>query len=167
MDYDRHGNPVCGQSFMAGTICTRPPGHDGGHAPYCQACKGDWYNGTCTCVGEWPVCLDCGSEMEAVEADMAYVYCGDCACPTSTVGLDGSTIYCYKPRDHDHGCIYIPPWRQPAEAGVVSEEDIAAAVESIVNDMPAIAFTMRTCVDCGQGILSKFGGDPPTCKTHN
>lgn len=46
---DRAGNPICGEDFMAGTICTLAPDHDGPHAPICQTCGGDWYLGTCTC----------------------------------------------------------------------------------------------------------------------
>lgn len=46
---DSRGRTYCGQDFMAGTICTLPPDHDGHHAPICQECNGDWYDGTCTC----------------------------------------------------------------------------------------------------------------------
>lgn len=46
---DRHGNPICGRSFMAGTICTLWPDHDGAHEPTCQECGGDWYVQRCIC----------------------------------------------------------------------------------------------------------------------
>ena len=49
---DSWGNPVCGQDFMAGTICTLPPEHDGAHRPICQNCGQDWYMGDCKCHGE-------------------------------------------------------------------------------------------------------------------
>lgn len=35
---DNWGNPMCGESFMAGTICTDAPGHLGGHSARCQNC---------------------------------------------------------------------------------------------------------------------------------
>lgn len=53
MDHDRFGNPMCGQSFMAGTICSDRPGHGGGHSCLCQQCRGDWMNGTCQCQETW------------------------------------------------------------------------------------------------------------------
>ena len=46
---DHAGNPICGQDFMAGTICSDAPGHEGPHSAVCQVCEGDWYNETCTC----------------------------------------------------------------------------------------------------------------------
>lgn len=49
---DRNGNTCCGASFMASTICTRKPGHDGAHAPLCQTCGGDWWASECTCPAD-------------------------------------------------------------------------------------------------------------------
>jgi hypothetical protein len=55
---DHQGHPMCGQDFMAGTICSDKPGHDGAHSCVCQECGGDWYNETCTC--EKDICVWCG-----------------------------------------------------------------------------------------------------------
>lgn len=49
---DRFGNPVCGTSFMGGTVCTLAPEHVGGCAAGCQRCGGGWYAGTCSCADE-------------------------------------------------------------------------------------------------------------------
>lgn len=49
---DFAGRPICGQDFMAGTICTLAPGHEGYHAPACQGCGYDPY------VGEECICDD-------------------------------------------------------------------------------------------------------------
>ena len=46
---DHGGNRCCGQDFMAGTICSLPPGHPGAHGTTCQVCSGDWYMGGCAC----------------------------------------------------------------------------------------------------------------------
>lgn len=48
-DHDGADRPYCGQDFMAGTICSDVPHHDGPCSPTCQDCGGDWYLGTCTC----------------------------------------------------------------------------------------------------------------------
>lgn len=48
-EHDAWGNPVCGQDFMAGTICSDEPGHEGPHSCVCQNCGGDWMNETCDC----------------------------------------------------------------------------------------------------------------------
>ena len=47
--HDHGGNRICGQDFMAGTICTDSPNHFGAHSCRCQVCDGDWMNGTCIC----------------------------------------------------------------------------------------------------------------------
>jgi hypothetical protein len=49
---DLRGYAICGQDFMAGTICSDQPGHEGPHSCVCQICEGDWMNGTCTCPSE-------------------------------------------------------------------------------------------------------------------
>lgn len=50
IEVDIHGNPICGQDFMAGTICSLPPDHEGFHRAICQGCGRDWYIGECRCV---------------------------------------------------------------------------------------------------------------------
>lgn len=45
----RYEGWCCGHDFMAGTICSLQPNHEGPHAPICQICEGDWYDGTCEC----------------------------------------------------------------------------------------------------------------------
>lgn len=51
-EYDHNGNLCCGEDFMAGTICSDVPDHDGPHNTNCQTCGGDWYMETCTCPRE-------------------------------------------------------------------------------------------------------------------
>lgn len=46
---DQWGNSICGQDFMAGTICSDEPGHEGGHSAKCQNCGLDWYDESCQC----------------------------------------------------------------------------------------------------------------------
>lgn len=46
---DQWGNSICGQDFMAGTICSDEPGHEGGHSAKCQNCGEDWYDESCQC----------------------------------------------------------------------------------------------------------------------
>lgn len=73
---DRHGNPICGEGFMAGTICTRAPHTEGNHAAYCQNCTGDWMLGTCDCgVALCRVC-----EARAYDYDDGYPLCEECNC---------------------------------------------------------------------------------------
>jgi hypothetical protein len=74
---DHAGNPICGRDFMAGTICTDAPGHEGPHSPVCQVCEGDWYDGTCTC---FPYCAVCGVQYDPDEIGACSICesCGDC-----------------------------------------------------------------------------------------
>ena len=72
-EHDHAGNPICGMSFMGGTICTMPPNHSGGCGALCQTCGGDWVNETCTCLTK---CPDCGVAHEGIESN----YCADCRC---------------------------------------------------------------------------------------
>lgn len=60
-EYSPSGRPICGQSFMADTICTADRGHDDFHQAYCEDCGGDWM----TPVGE------------------PYNFYKPCTCPTS------------------------------------------------------------------------------------
>jgi len=76
MDTDSWGNPVCGQDFMAGTICTDVPGHSGGHRAFCQKCGNDWYDQTCTCHPRCPQC-------EAYVGEPGSQFCENCACSAS------------------------------------------------------------------------------------
>lgn len=62
MDFDRHNNPMCGQSFMAGTICSDRPGHAGAHSAKCQQCGGDWMNETCICIEHEGWCDFCAKD---------------------------------------------------------------------------------------------------------
>jgi hypothetical protein len=50
MHYEDYRNRVlCGQDFMAGTICSLMAGHSGPDAACCLDCGGDWIDGSCTC----------------------------------------------------------------------------------------------------------------------
>lgn len=55
----------CGHDFMAGTVCSLPPGHDGPHAPICQICDGDWAKGECDCLLAYADDLDDDTTDEA------------------------------------------------------------------------------------------------------
>lgn len=74
-ELDAFGNPMCGQSFMAGTICSRPPKHDGSCAAECQNCGGDWINGTCECTP--PVCSECNEDL-VIEEEIEEGVCAEC-----------------------------------------------------------------------------------------
>ena len=74
-ELDRAGNPTCGQSFMAGTICTDHPDHEGFCSPTCQNCGGDWYDQTCTCSS---YCEDCGTMFDAPDDNPDEPLCEDC-----------------------------------------------------------------------------------------
>lgn len=62
---------ACETPFMAGTLCTDRPGHEGPHSAYCQECTGDWLADTCTCPGH---CDECGAEVER-----SFYTCAECA----------------------------------------------------------------------------------------
>lgn len=74
-EVDQNGHPMCGASFMAGTICSDKPGHSGGHSCVCQECGGDWMNGTCTCR---LICVNCGAYCDDDGADWNATLCYDC-----------------------------------------------------------------------------------------
>lgn len=165
-EQDRWGNPICGQDFMAGTICTRAPGHTGFHAPECQQCGGDWYDETCTCENGHVTCAECGSKFDPNDDEAGWGnLCWGCCCEeiveTTYWNGERQLVQCYGVISHDGPHVTNQP---PLPA---TDEEIAAAVESIQKDMPAFAGVMKTCVDCGASVLSTMGGDPPTCKTHN
>ena len=71
-EFSRGGVPLCGETFMAGTICSLEDGHPGAHGTDCVDCGGDWLISTCVCV---KYCEDCGTSMELSEkGDL----CEDC-----------------------------------------------------------------------------------------
>ena len=86
LNKDAHGNPICGQDFMAGTICTLPPDHDGFHAPICQECGGDWYASECTC----PDCPECGGPLSVCAKGDGTVYVW-CACDAASMSTNRTT----------------------------------------------------------------------------
>lgn len=57
-ELDAFGNPCCGQSFMAGTICTDAPGHSGSCSTLCQGCGYDGAGEACSCYEECSRCED-------------------------------------------------------------------------------------------------------------
>lgn len=162
---DHAGNPCCGQDFMAGTICSLPPGHPGPHGADCQTCGGDWINETCTCLTK---CIECGTYFDPTDDEAGWGdHCWGCTCdhigeydfgPPRGVG----EAQCYLAIGHEGPHRYTREEPMP-----VSDEEIAAAVASIEKDMPAVVIAFKTCIDCGKSIGCLMGGDPPTCKTHN
>lgn len=163
---DRWGNPICGQDFMAGTICTRAPGHEGFHAPECQTCGGDWYDETCTCSRK--KCVECGDPFDPNDDEAGWGnLCWGCCCEEEVEiadpdGVVVAIVQCYGVIDHDGPHITTNPEPLPA-----SPDEIEAAIKSIEQDMPAVVIVFKDCIDCGQSIGCTMGGDPPTCKTHN
>lgn len=159
MEIDHAGNPCCGEDFMAGTICSLPPGHPGPHGTDCQTCGGDWMNETCTCGKS--ICIECGDLY--LDDDGWGNHCWACTC-METGFRDGAEIQCYAADGHDgpHQLTVDGQDLMPT-----TDEDIQAAIASIEKDMPAFVGVFKTCVDCGASVLSTMGGDPPTCKTHN
>lgn len=147
--YDTAGNLLCGQDFMAGTVCSLAPGHSGPHAPICQTCGVDWIaNNGCECIAR------CMCEAPIYDADEGYVFCEECRCWGE---LEVAACFLIDSHDGPHQHNPMP----------VTDEEIASAIASIQNDMPALVVVFKTCVDCGQSIGCTMGGDPPTCKTHN
>lgn len=108
---DHGGNRCCGQDFMAGTICSLPPGHPGPHGTTCQVCSGDWYMGGCACStsctteDECP-CSDCE------EAELNQATLEDC----QATGFSGEGR-CIEPATHGKFCA--------EHAGHVTVEEVA------------------------------------------
>lgn len=80
-EVSRSGDQLCGESFMAGTICSDFEGHDGSHSTVCTDCGNDWYDQSCTCV---TYCDDCGTGFDDTDKT---AFCQDCRCQTVGCGL--------------------------------------------------------------------------------
>lgn len=110
----------CGESFMAGTLCSLAPGHDGPHGTDCQVCGGDWMQNTCTCL---PRCPGCNAVNQDAED---YTYCEDCCCPSAS-SAGPARSYCQLPSNHIGPHDYTPPGEQSEP----SQEEIDATIRSI------------------------------------
>lgn len=102
-ELDHAGNPCCGQSFMGGTICSLPVGHDGWCGTVCQVCDENWYDDGCACT------VRCTAEdcREAVQDD-EDPYCDEHGCWEAGV-MDGDVVthLCNLRRDHVGEHAYI------------------------------------------------------------
>ena len=123
-EVDHAGNPTCGETFMAGTICSLPPGHAAAHGATCQCCGKDWYLEECECHR---TCLRCDS----ADVEEEWKYCDACACQAVQDG-----VWCQKVEGHagicDFGVNFFPVWLCQDEDGrAPTEEEIADTIASI------------------------------------
>ena len=117
-ELDHAGRPVCGESFMGGTICTLPPNHSGACDAICQTCGGNWFMDKCICH---PRCLWEGCE-NRLEDDLLDQWCDQHMC-CETADTD---YFCNDKIDHSG------PHAHRQRAGEVTPEELAEVYNSII-----------------------------------
>ena len=126
--HDSKGRPVCGQDFMAGTICSDAPGHDGGCSATCQTCGGDWINQTCTC---YHYCPECGAMFDDTKLT---AYCVDCRCH------QGETIQCLLFWDHRE---VNPPTYPTACRGFPKSEPVKPVTDEEIAEVFGLSLPLQ------------------------
>lgn len=114
----------CGESFMAGTICSLAPGHPGAHGTLCQTCGEDWYDDGCSCMTACPLC---GIKHPGLETEI----CLDCRCQSVRGREDGGWAQCIL-EDH-HG---DPPHKFPPTIKPPTQEELAEVYQSFGVEPP-------------------------------